>query len=420
MSASGGVAQERASNVDAADERPLLAALRPIHPFAAFTGFVVVVAAVLVPASHGWIVGISRAVEMGDTIAEGLTQALALFSLFAVAGLGVQLTVSRTPIPLRIVGVLLAMIVGLGAVVNVGIDRFPGLVILHAIVGTCATVLAIVLGADVLRCRSISGLVPVLVGVASLLRGSGAFLAERAMSQQRDVESIRVSFARAETLATAGGVVALLACGAAIGWLVRIDRQRGAIIGAASTLAALFFAWRGAAEVDPDEPAWSVLVRRMAQAMWTLPAGHLPGFLRTFLAVSPIVFGVVCIGLAPRRLRTSASSVGLILLAGVSAEVPLFALSLVVGALALEIDRRDPYGVVAAVRATTPPVARAVVVGPAVVGPDPAPPSPDVVASSEHGTVEPMPAESASPPDPPEPPAPTSGAPPPERTAESS
>ncbi len=399
------------------DERPLLAALRPIPAFAAFTSLVVFVAWILVPASHGWIVGISRAVEVGDTVAEGLTQALALFSLFAVAGLGVQLTVSRTPIPLRVVGVLLAMVVGLGAVVNVGIDRFPGLVILHAIVGSCATVLAIVLGADVLRCRSLSGLVPVLIGVASLLRGSGAFLAERAMSQQRDVEAIRVSFARAQTLATAAGIVGVLACAAAVGWLVRIEKQRGAIIGAVSVLVSLLFAWRGAAEVDPDEAAWSVLVRRMAQAMWTLPAGHLPGFLRTFLAVSPVVFGVALIAIAPKRLRITASSVGLVLLAGVSAEVPLLALSLVVGALALEIDRRDPFGVGAALRAPKAVTRVRPVAGPAPVAPEPAPVAP------EPAPVAPEPAPVAPEPPPSKPPEPptTSGAlPPPERTAESS
>jgi len=326
-------------------DAPLLFALRPVRALAIVACASALVAGALVPALHGWIVGISNFIDHADLVAEALSQAFALFLVFAAAALLLQLIKSRAPIALRAVGMLLGSLATFAVLSSVGVARMP--MLLHVVVCLCASATALVFGADATLRGGYAGLVPVAVGLASLLRGVGAYLAEVAADDRRDLERIRTSFETAQLLATVAAALAVLAAGCGLVWLVRRERRRG-IAAILSVLAvSLLLAQRAAAPIDDLESAWSVLLRRVTQHLGTRPAPVMPSFFVALCAVLPVV-AAFALATLPRRGRVFAAGMALALATGVSAEVPVLGLGLVIGALAMSIDRRDPQGVQAA------------------------------------------------------------------------
>lgn len=319
---------------------------------------IAIVGGAVVPAMHGWIVGISDILVVLDEVAAGASQALALYLLFAMGGLVVQLMKSRAPIVLRGAGLLLGSLIGMAVFATILFERMP--LLLHVLVGATAAALALGFGADALRQRAFAALVPMTVAVASLVRGSGAYLAERALVTRRDVETIRSSLETAELLATCSVVIVAIACGVTAYWMIRVERRRGIGAVALSVVIAAVVAWKGAAAPGDVDAAWSVLVRRTAQELTTLPKPMLPDFVTLLFTVLP--FAMACFAVATRRQPIAGAAIALSLIAGSSAEVPLLGLGLAVGAIALSLDRRDGSGVFAAlesapVESREPPIA---------------------------------------------------------------
>lgn len=319
--------------------------LRSVPMLALFSVAGTLCVSAIVPAMHGWVVGISGAVDVADRLAETASQALVFFLLFGIGAVTVDLMKSRAPIPLRAAALFLAMLVSFGAVATIGIDRMP--IALHAVVGLCASVAAITFGLDaILRDRSVAGGVPVAIGLASLSRGFGAFFAERASAVRKDIESIRSAFELARSLGTVAAALVVVACVAAIVHLLRVERRRGMIAAAAAVLAAFALAWCATAPLDAEEGALFVLLRRTGQELLSLPTPRLPPFADAFVAVLPPVLAALALGVG-RSQRIVAAGIALALVAGASAEVPILALSLTLGAVALSVDRRDPHGLAA-------------------------------------------------------------------------
>ncbi|NUP08010.1 MAG: hypothetical protein HOW73_18345 [Polyangiaceae bacterium] len=328
---------------DRSDAALVLSVVRLV---AAVSCGVFVMSGAVVPAMHGWIVGISSFLEKAaDPVAEAGSQLVAILLFVTMIALVVQLLKSRAPLALRALGLVLSCLASMALLITMAIERIPGPI--HLILSCSTLALALAFSGDVLARRALVGLVPLGVAVASFLRGIGAYYVERASAARRDVEMLQSAFESARICATIAAVLVVVTAGYAAYQLVRAERRRGIIATSIAAVASLLIAWRATAPVDDGEAAWSVLVRRTAQEMATLPAPHLPAFIAFFASVLPIAVAIAVISVG-RRQPVVSGAFALALLAGVRAEVPLLGLGLAVGALALSLDRRDIHGVFAA------------------------------------------------------------------------
>lgn len=314
----------------------------------------------LIPAMHGWVVGISRFLDLADDGSDAASQLLILALTFTTGAVAVELVRSRTPLVLRVLGVMFLFVGTFVSLLTLGLDRAP--LFIHVVIGTSATMVALMFGIDALVFRSstarwsIAGAAPLAIGLASVLRGIGAYMAERAAAQRRTVESIRSAFVTAEWLATVAALIAVAGSIAAAVQLVRADRKRGGVAAGGALVLSLLLAWRGSAKIDANEGSLSVLLRRFAQELLTLPHQHLPRFFEVFAAVLPTVTACFVVATARRKDRMLASGMALALLATASAETPLLAMCLAAGAVTVSLARRDPEGIFSAMRrVSTPP-----------------------------------------------------------------
>lgn len=339
--------EARAPSPPAEEGRPLLVALRPLRALAVFACLVFVFARGVAPALQGAFVGVSEWIDLADLTASALTQSLALFVVLAVGALTLQLLRARAPLWLRLVGVSLSTLAVFAAITTIGVARMPAAI--NAAVAVSATLVALVFGVDAVRSAGLVGVVPVAVGLASLTRGVGAFIAERALAQRRDVESMRAAFHLAQVLST----VALFLLGLGFACALVVAFRRGAArlraalgLGVTATLA---LGLRAASGLATDETPWGFLARRSVERLHVLPAPLAPSLAVGLVTVaSPLVALALAAG-APRDERGQLGALALLVLAGASAEVPILGLCLVAGALGLALDRRDPNGVQAAV-----------------------------------------------------------------------
>ncbi|MBK6513802.1 MAG: hypothetical protein IPM79_29610 [Polyangiaceae bacterium] len=319
--------------------------LRAVRPLAAGAVAVALLAGALIPAMHGWIVGVSRLVDAAGVFADGVTQALAIFLVFGLGALVVEALRSRVGLALKGLVLLLGSLVAMAVLTTMAVERVP--LLMHAILVAASSALALACGASALSNRALAGLAPLLVGVASLGRGLGAYVAEEALRDRRDLDQMSSAMGLARWLATSSSVLVLGAVAVTGYFLVRSEGRRGAIGLAAAGVVSLLVGWRASAPVDPDEAAWSVLIRRTGQELLSLPTPHLPAFVTAVLAALALAVACVAVGLSARQPVVGAS-LALALIAGQNAEVPVLALSLTVGAIALAVDRRDGQGVQAA------------------------------------------------------------------------
>lgn len=346
----------------AAPGQPFDLQVRLVPAVAIAACIICVLSRALIPAMHGWVVGISRFLDLADDGSDAASQLLILALTFTTGAVAVELVRSRTPLVLRVFGVLFLFVGTFVSLLTLGLDRAP--LFIHVVIGTSATMVALMFGIDALVFRrttvrwSVAGVVPLAIGLASALRGVGAYTAERAAAQRRTVESIRSAFVTAEWLATVAALVAVAGSIAGGVQLVRNDKRRGGIAAGGALVVSLLLAWRGSAKVDANEGSISVLLRRFAQELLTLPHQHLPRFFEVFAAVLPTVLACFVVATARRKDRMFASGMALALLATASAETPLLAMCLAAGAVTTSLDRRDPEGIFAAMRrVSTPPPA---------------------------------------------------------------
>ncbi len=331
---------ERPSHTQAVS--PALVLLLPLATFSLCT---MVLARALVPALRGWKVGLSRVIDVLDVVAATLSQLLALALILGVGAQLLLLLRSRAHAALRMVGVFAGVMAAFAALTTIGIPRLPAVV--HGVVAGCACVVALVFGADATRRAGAVGLVPVSVGLAAALRGAGAFLAERAQVESRDTESVAAAFHMAQVLSTLALGLVVVAIVVALVSSAGLDRRRARVGVPVVLLFAALVSWKVTASVNDLEPAWGVLLRRFGQQLLTRPSPLVDPVVPVFVAAAVPAAAALVLLLSRRAPRVGAA-LCLILLTGASAEVPLLGLGLLLGALGLALDRRDPHGVLAA------------------------------------------------------------------------
>jgi len=340
---------ENRNDVEAAASRPavLSVVLRALPIIAAFACVTMLFARALVPALHGWVVGLSVEIDVGDVLAAAMSQLLALVLVVTLAGLLLMLLRVRTPTVLRIAGVFLGVLSAFALFTTIGVARLPSLV--HVVLAATACLAAMIFGADATRTGGLLGLVPATVGLASVLRTVGAYKAERALAERRDLTTMNEVFHSGQMLATAAlGFLVVAVCVTLVG-AFQIDRKRTGIGFAAALLLSVVTAWKVTTPVDDLEPAWGVLLRRFGQQLLTRPPALVDPLVPALLAVLLPAVALLAVSVYARKSSPAvAGALGLSLLAGASAEVPLLALGLIVGSIALSLDRRDPNGVLAA------------------------------------------------------------------------
>lgn len=328
--------------------RELLVALRPLRALAVFACVVALFARGISPSLQGAFVGVSRWIDLADMTASALTQALALFVVLAVAALVLQLLRARVPLWFRLLGVSLATLAVFSAITTIGVARMP--VFIHGTVAASAAVLALAFGADATRSAGLVGTVPAIVGLSSVSRGLGAFWAERALAQHKDLESMRSAYQLAQVLATVGLFLFALAASFVVVAALRHGATRLRVAVGVALAVALALSLRAGSELTADESAWGFMVRRFVEKLRVLPLPLVPRAMNGFACVVAPLLGLAIAVAAPRSERAMFGSLSLLILAGASAEVPLLGLCLVAGALGLALDRRDPNGVQAALQ----------------------------------------------------------------------
>ncbi len=294
----------------------------------------------LVPAMQGWLVGMSRLVDAAEIVATTASYALALVFVASLVALQLLLLRGRAPVGLRLTGVFLTSTSLLTLLTTITLPRLPSLV--HMVIAGAACLAGLVFGADATRRGGLVGLVPATVGLASALRTFGAYQADQALSERHDLATMNLAFHNAQMLTTIASGFLLVAVLVAMVAMFRVDKRRTVAGFALALTVSLVVAWYVTKPVDDGDGPAAVLLRRFGQEMMTRPPALFDGAAAALMAVLVPLVGLVALGAGGRKVPAISGAVALSLLAGASAEVPLLALALIVGALSLAIDRRDP------------------------------------------------------------------------------
>lgn len=320
--------------------------LRPVWAVALTAVLATIFGRAVIPALRGAVMGISDFIDSADTIVGTITLFLALILAATIAGLVFELVRSRVALSARVMAVVIALPIVLASSLSVAL-RLPAIMSLGLAVGSGT--LAIALGMEAMREKSTrrAGIVPCWVGFGSLLRGVGAFAAEHAATQGRDVESIVSAYELARILATAGLAMWGIALVIAASWLAQ---QEWKLYGARTlvvVLATVVLTRAASAPVDDLTPIWQVVARRGAQSLLTRPPPHVPDWVSMAIAIAAPLLATALLTL--RKVVTAVSGgLALIILVGASAEIPILAMCLIAGSIALVLAGRDPRGVWAA------------------------------------------------------------------------
>jgi len=334
------------------DARPTFS-LRPIRLVAILAVVTTLVARGALPALRGSVVGISDLIDSVDVISGTLSQLLA----FVLVGLIMtelwDVARAHATLALKLLLIVLCPPLMIAAVFSVVIPSPPAEMSmgLAAVAGT----LLAVLGIDAAResTTRAAAWVPMLVGVASTIRGGGAFIADHTQEAARDVDSITRAFTMARISATVAFVLAGLALVLSTVWLVRHDRKLYGVRALIAIVASLFLTRVATTAIDDATPTWQVVVRRATQELVTRPAPHIPDAMIIFGVILPIALSIALLTLR-RAVPAIASALAMLALVGPTAEIPLLALVGVAGALALWLASKDPRGVWAALAAAKP------------------------------------------------------------------
>ncbi|MFO0548163.1 MAG: hypothetical protein U0271_07230 [Polyangiaceae bacterium] len=329
------------------ETRPtLLLVLRPLRALAILVTSMTLIGRGLVPAMHGWRVGMSRFIDLADLAVEVAAQLCAMLSIVAAGALLVQLMRTRVSIALRLGAMVSTLITITLCLAALGLLRLP--VILHVGLGGAAILTATLCATDLVRRAPLAGATILATVLASLLRGIGSYVAEAASIERRNVETMQAAFDFAHKMSTAALVMSMIAAITAVAAFARLERVRAApfVAGALALAVGVGLAVRGLP--GENDASITVLLRRLGQQLVTLPAPLGSPFFAAFGVTLLTVLSIaIAAGMRPRH-RALGPALGLVLLAGSSAEVPLFGLALVLGSLGMLIDRRDSEGVFAA------------------------------------------------------------------------
>jgi hypothetical protein len=213
-----------------------------------------------------------------------------------------------------------------------------------------SSVIAIIAGISAFRRAEVGfvALAPVLVGAASLIRGAGAVVSDRVAEIGADTESIISAYRFATILATVSLVLAVGAMGVACAWMIKRSLRAGGIVVGLILFASVIGAKLAVAAPDDLEPISFVVLRRAVQHLLTRPPPLVPEALVMGITIATPLVSLAALlqRHAPSRL---AAAVGLSVLAGSSADIPILGLGLACGALFLGVYAADPHGVSAAV-----------------------------------------------------------------------
>lgn len=320
--------------------------LRPVWMVALTAVVATIFGRAIIPALRGAVIGISDFIDRADLIVGTLSLFLAFLLGGSIAGLAFELARSRLALSARTLAVVVSVPVVVSATLSM-LLRLPPLASLG--LTASASTLAIALGLEAMREKSTrrAALVPCLIGLASLLRGVGAFAADHAATVGRDVDSIVSAYELARIVATASLALWGIALVVTATWLAQ---QEWRFFGARTlvvVLATVILTRAASAPVDDLTPIWQVVARRAAQGLLTRPPPHVPDWVAMGIAIfAPLLAAAL---LTLRRVVTAISGgLALVVLVGGSAEVPILAMCLIAGTIALVLAGRDPRGVWAA------------------------------------------------------------------------
>ncbi|HTJ83558.1 MAG TPA: hypothetical protein VL400_17685, partial [Polyangiaceae bacterium] len=334
------------------DVLPLFS-LRPIRFVALLAVVTMVVARGVLPALRGAVVGISELIDSIDVVAGTLSQLLAFVLVGLIATELWDVARARSSLGLKVTTIVLCPPLVVVAILSVAMTRPPAemSLALSAVAGT----LVAVLGLDAAREPSTrsAAWIPVLVGVASTIRGGGAYIAERSQELARDVESISRAFAFARVGATVAAALAGIALILGLVWLARHDRRLYGVRALLAVGISLLVSRAAATAIDDTTATWQVVTRRAAQELLTRPTPHLPEAVLVFAAVLPVALAIALLTLR-RAVPAITSSIAMMVLVGPSADIPLLSLVAIAGVLALWLASKDPRGVWAALQAAKP------------------------------------------------------------------
>jgi hypothetical protein len=302
----------------------------------------------ILPGVRGAVVGISAAIDEADAML-GVAAFLTAYYLLGTSALSTyRIVKSRMAIATRVTLILLCAKLCFSTVGPLVSTRTPTTLMVLLLIASSA--IAILLGISAFRRAEVGfvALAPVLVGAASLVRGVGAVVSDRALEVGADTESIISAYRFATILATVSLVLAVGAIGVACAWMIRRSMRAGGIVVGLILVASVIGARLAVSAPDDLEPISFVVLRRAVQHLLTRPAPLVPEALvmGITLATPLVSLAVLLQRHAPSRL---AAAVGLAVLAGNSADIPILGLGLACGALFLGAYAADPHGVSAAV-----------------------------------------------------------------------
>lgn len=304
----------------------------------------------VLPGVRGAVVGISSAIDEADAML-GVAAFLTAYYLLGTSALSTfRIVKSRMAVATRITLILLCAKLCFSTVGPLVSMRTPTTLMVLLLVASSA--IAIVLGVSAFRRAEIGfvALAPVLVGAASLIRGAGALVSDRVAEIGADTESIISAYRFATVLATVSLVLAVGAMGIACAWMIKRSMRAGGIVVGLILVASTIGARLAALAPDDLEPISFVVLRRAVQHLLTRPAPLVPEALVMGITIATPLVSLAALlqRHAPSRL---AASVGLAVLAGSSADIPILGLGLACGALFLGVYAADPHEVSAAVAA---------------------------------------------------------------------
>jgi hypothetical protein len=304
----------------------------------------------ILPGVRGAVVGISSAIDDADSILGVAAFFTAYYLLGTSATSTYGLVKSRMAIATRVTSILLCATLCFSTVGPLVSLRTPTTLMVLLLMASSA--IAVLMGISAFRRPEIGfvGLAPVLVGAASLIRGAGAVVSDRVAEIGADTESIVSAYRSATVLATVSLVLAVGAMGIACAWMIKRSMRSGAVVVGLILLASAIGAKLAVAAPDDLEPIGFVVLRRTVQHLLTRPPPLVPEALVMGITIATPLVSLAALlqRHAPSRL---AAAVGLAVLAGSSADIPILGLGLACGGLFLGLYAADPHGVSAAVAA---------------------------------------------------------------------
>ena len=325
------------------NSQSLIPSARPSLLLAAFAVGVVFLSRGLGPALQGAVVGLSDAIDFLAMAGDAASQLLFVSLMVVALGLLSAWAQLRAPFLLKLYVVALTVPICFVALATMAVPRTHP--VMHLLVCLLSSLAAVGLGLDAAIRRNLYAGIPILIGLAALLRGVSAFLSESAIVTHHDLATMADRYQQARLVSTMAhgllGVALLLA----ISLMVRQSKLRGGIVVLALVgLGATSFVLGQMPPAELDSVG-SILLVRLGLRLSSLPPPLLAPGLEHVLALAPLCVAAGLLISAAKAERRTIASLALVVLASVNAEVPLLGLCLLCGGLGYALERRDPHGV---------------------------------------------------------------------------